>query len=137
MAGDDFVIGRHVYGSLYGIDRERAWDEAYLRNLVLEAVEAAGATLLDLRSWRVPGEKGGVSVIAVVLESHLALHTWPGYGYATFDAYTCGDKADPWKAWEVVVRGLRPKYYRVHYADRSQEPLPVELRAPEAPAGRG
>ncbi|MEB3846517.1 MAG: S-adenosylmethionine decarboxylase, partial [Desulfurococcales archaeon] len=71
---EDFIIGKHVYGSLYGIDKNKAWDEEYLRNLILRAVEASGATLMDLRSWRVEGEKGGVSVIALVLESHLALH---------------------------------------------------------------
>ena len=123
---EDFIIGKHVYGSLYGIDKDKAWDEEYLRNLILRAVEASGATLMDLRSWRVEGEKGGVSVIALVLESHLALHTWPEYGYATFDAYTCGEKADPWKAWDLVLRELKPKYYTVHYTDRSQKPIPYE-----------
>ena len=121
---EDFIIGKHVYGSLYGIPEDKAWDEEYLRNLIVRAVEASGATLLDIRSWRIEGEKGGVSVVALVLESHIALHTWPEYGYATFDAYTCGDKADPWKAWELVLRELSPKYYTVHYADRSQKPIP-------------
>ncbi|MEB3851997.1 MAG: adenosylmethionine decarboxylase [Desulfurococcales archaeon] len=131
-AGEDRVIGRHVYGSLYGIPANLAGDEGYLRDLVLRAVESSGATLLDLRSWKVPGKKGGVSVIAVVLESHIALHTWVEYRYATVDAYTCGDSADPWKAWETILEGLKPEYYTVHYADRSQLPQ----RAPHSPEGR-
>ncbi|MEB3806944.1 MAG: adenosylmethionine decarboxylase [Desulfurococcales archaeon] len=120
----DYIVGRHVYGSLYGIPREKAVDEEYLRDLIKRAVEAAGATLHDLRSWRIEGEKGGVSVIALVLESHIALHTWPHYDYATFDAYTCGESADPWKAWDLILKELKPKYYTVGYTDRSQ--LPVE-----------
>ncbi|MCE4600039.1 MAG: adenosylmethionine decarboxylase [Desulfurococcales archaeon] len=120
----DYIVGRHVYGSLYGIPREKAVDEEYLRDLIKRAVEAAGATLHDLKSWRIEGEKGGVSVIALVLESHVALHTWPHYDYATFDAYTCGDSADPWKAWDLIIKELKPKYYTVGYTDRSQ--LPVE-----------
>jgi S-adenosylmethionine decarboxylase len=126
---DDRVIGRHVYGSLYGIPRSLAGDEQYLRDLVLRAVEESGATLLDMRSWTVPGKKGGVSVIAVVLESHIALHTWVEYRYATVDVYTCGERADPWKAWRVILDGMRPEYYTVHYSDRSQLPAP----APGAP----
>ena len=121
---EEYIIGKHVYGSLYGIGKDKAWDEEYLKNIIIEAVEAAGATLLDIRSWRVEGDKGGVSIIAIVLESHLALHTWPEYGYATFDAYTCGDTADPWKAWNHLLEALKPKYYTVHYTDRSQKPIP-------------
>ncbi|NOZ30845.1 MAG: adenosylmethionine decarboxylase [Crenarchaeota archaeon] len=119
---NDFIVGKHVYGSLYGIPRELAENEEYLRELMKRAVEAAGATLVELKSWRIEGEKGGVSVIALVLESHLALHTWPNYDYATFDAYTCGDEADPWKAWDLILKELKPKYYTVHYTDRT-DPL--------------
>ncbi len=122
MAEEEYIIGKHVYGSLYGVPRDKAGDEEYLRKLVLDAVKAAGATLLDMRSWIVPGKKGGVSVIAIVLESHIAIHTWLEYGYATVDVYTCGGHTDPWKAWKVILDGLKPKYYTVHYSDRSQFP---------------
>ncbi|MCE4617724.1 MAG: adenosylmethionine decarboxylase [Desulfurococcales archaeon] len=123
---EDIVIGRHVYGNLYGIDPEILWDEDYLRSLILKAVEAAGATLLDLKSWRVEaGDKGGVSVVAIVLESHFSLHTWPSYKYASLDVYTCGETADPWKAFNVILDGLKPKFHVVHYADRSS--MPMEL----------
>jgi S-adenosylmethionine decarboxylase len=120
----DRVIGKHVYGNLYGIPKELASSEEYVRESVLEAVKASGATLLDLRSWRVPGPKGGVSVVAVVLESHIAVHTWVEYDYATVDVYTCGEHTDPWKAWNVIIEKLKPEYYTVHYADRSQLPRP-------------
>lgn len=118
----DRIIGRHVYGNLYDIDPAAAKDEKGLRELVIKAVERAGATLLDVRSWVVPGKKGGVSVIAIVLESHIAVHTWPEYGYATVDVYTCGENTDPWEAWKVILEGLKPRYYTVHYSDRSQLP---------------
>ena len=119
---EDRIVGKHVYGSLYGIPQDKATNEEYLRALIQRAAEAAGATVHEIRSWTIPGEKGGVSVIALVLESHLALHTWPWYDYATFDAYTCGGHTDPWKAWELILRELEPKYYTVNYADRSQHP---------------
>ncbi|MEB3774589.1 MAG: adenosylmethionine decarboxylase [Desulfurococcales archaeon] len=119
----DRIVGRHVYGSLYGVPRDKAMDEEYLRGLVVRAAEAAGATVHEVKSWVIPGEKGGVSVIALVLESHIALHTWPWYDYATFDAYTCGEHTDPWRAWRLVLEELKPRHYTVQYADRSQEVL--------------
>ncbi len=117
---DDIVVGKHIYANLYGIDRKVLEDEGYLRKVVLEAVEKAKATLIELKSWRIGGKKGGVSVIALVDESHIALHTWVEYSYATVDIYTCGAHTNPWAAFDVILAALSPKKYKVGYADRSQ-----------------
>ena len=45
--------------------------------------------LVEVNSWKFKGgDKEGVSVIALVLESHIAIHTWPVYNFATVDVYT-------------------------------------------------
>jgi len=82
------IIGKHVYGSLYGISEEIASNEEYLVDVVKKASELANMTLLEVRSWRLSGEKDEVSVIALVVESHIAIHTWINYRYATVDVYT-------------------------------------------------
>ncbi|NPA70088.1 MAG: adenosylmethionine decarboxylase [Crenarchaeota archaeon] len=114
------VHGKHVVGNLYGIDRKVLEDEEYLRRLVVEAAEVANMHVVDVRSWRFLGsDKEGVSVIALVIESHIALHTWPCYNYATLDIYTCGEKSDADKAFNYIVEKLRPRYYTKTYIDRS------------------
>jgi len=115
----DRVVGKHVYGNLYDVDLTVAGDEEKLRNTVIEAARIANMTLYEVRSWTFGGKKGGVSVIALVLESHIAIHTWVEYRYATVDVYTCGEQSDPWKAFDYIVKTLKPKYYTVNYADRS------------------
>ena len=115
----DRIVGKHVYGNLYEVDVDIAKDEDKLRQIVIEAAKIANMTLHEVKSWSFGGKKGGVSVIALVLESHIAIHTWIEYRYATVDVYTCGEKSDPWKAFEYIVRNLKPKYYTVNYADRS------------------
>ncbi|MCI4437986.1 MAG: adenosylmethionine decarboxylase [Ignisphaera sp.] len=116
---EDRIIGKHVYGNLYDVDLEIAGNEEKLREIVVEASKLANMTLHEVKSWSFGGKKGGVSVIALVLESHIAIHTWIEYRYATVDVYTCGEKSDPWKAFEYIVKQLKPKYYTVNYADRS------------------
>ncbi len=116
---EDVIIGRHVYANLYDVDPAVLSDEDYLRRIVLEAVDRANMTLAELKSWRVGGDKGGISIIALVLESHIALHTWPAYRYATLDVYTCGESGDPWAAFRHIVSALKPATYTVRYADRS------------------
>ncbi len=115
------VVGRHVYGELYGVDKAVAGDESALRELAVDAANVANAKVLEVKSWRIDDPvKGGVSVIALVLESHIAIHTWPYYDYATVDVYTCGDHTDPFKAFQLIVDRLRPRRYTVNFSDRSQ-----------------
>ncbi|MCD6368557.1 MAG: adenosylmethionine decarboxylase [Thermoproteales archaeon] len=119
MSKKNIVVGRHVYGNLYEVDSRLLGDKEYLEKIVINAVKIAEATLIEVKSWRIEGDKGGVSVIALIDESHIALHTWVKYSYATLDVYTCGEKADPWKAFNYIVKELKPKAYTVHYSDRS------------------
>ena len=118
-SSEDRVVGRHVYANLYDVNREILANEELLRNSVIKAAELANMTLVEIKSWTFGGKKGGVSVIAIVEESHIALHTWVEYNYATVDIYTCGDKGDPWKAFDYLLSVLKPKKYKVGYADRS------------------
>ncbi len=113
------MVGKHVYGNLYNCPVEIIGDEQRLRRIVTEAAEAANAKLWELKSWSFGGEKGGVSVIALVVESHIAIHTWVEYGYAAVDVFTCGESSDPEKAFDYIVRELKPERYTKHFVDRS------------------
>lgn len=112
------VIGRHVYGELYGCDPELLSDAEYLTWVVKEAVRVGGFTLLDVKAWKITP---GVSVVAIVLESHISLHTWPEYMFATVDVYTCGDKGDPFKSYKFIVESLKAKNYTMKYVSRDYE----------------
>jgi len=120
------VVGKHVYGNLYEVDVSVAANEEALKRVVLEAAELANMRVWDIRAYSFGGEKGGVSVIALVVESHIAVHTWVEHRYATVDVYTCGERSDPFKAFEHIVRALKPKFYTLAYADRSSKPVPRE-----------
>lgn len=48
--GKDSVVGKHVFGDLYGID------EKLLRDAVVKAAEITDMTLYDVKSWRFGGE---------------------------------------------------------------------------------
>jgi len=113
------VVGKHIYANLYGCDVNVISDEKKLSDIVKEAAKLAKAVLYELKVWKFGGDKGGVSVIGLVLESHIAIHTWPKYEYATVDVYTCGAHTDPWSAFKYIVSQLKPKNMSVNYADRS------------------
>ncbi len=112
------VHGLHVYGNLYGCDSELLKDEVYLTKVVKYAAEVANATILATYSYKF-GVTGGVSVIAIVAESHISIHTWPEHEYATVDVYTCGSKTKPLLAFDYIARSLNAKKVEVYISDRS------------------
>lgn len=110
--GIDCIVGKHVYGNLYGCDKRLISNERYLRRIVREAIKVAGMHLFELRSWKFESKKGGVSVIALITESHVAIHTWPEYEYATVDVYTCGEKSEPERLLTISSRSYRQRSTR-------------------------
>ncbi len=117
---EDKIVGKHLYANAYNPEEKRVFDDVeFLVNLVKEMVKAANATLVEVKGWSFGGKKGGISVIALVEESHIAIHTWREYNYLTIDIYTCGSHTDPWKAWKLFLEKVKPERYSVNYADRS------------------
>ena len=51
----------------------------------------------------------GISGVIVIAESHLAIHTWPEYNFASADVYTCGTEINPWRAYNYMVKRFKAK----------------------------
>jgi S-adenosylmethionine decarboxylase proenzyme len=99
------ALGRHLLGEFHGCDRELLNDPAHVRAELLAAVARSRATPIhDFVHTFTPH---GVTGLVVIAESHFAIHTWPEYGFAAVDLFTCGDTVDPWLAFEQLAKGLR------------------------------
>ena len=112
------VVGKQVYGELYDCDVEVLKDVERLKEIVVEASKIGNMTLLDVKAWKI-GDR--VSVMAIVLESHITIHTWPEYRFATVDVYSCGTHTDPKKAYLYIVQELKAEKYTIKEANRSSE----------------
>ena len=97
--------GSHLIIDLW--DAERLDDRDHIEQALIDAVKAAGATLLHIHLHTF-SEGGGVSGVAVLAESHISVHTWPEKGYAAFDVFMCGD-AEPKNALKVFEKAFSPK----------------------------
>ena len=71
---------------------------------MLGAAREAGATVVGQSFHKF--DPVGVTGIVAIAESHLCIHTWPEYGYAAADIFTCGEEFDPRKAAEVLIGKL-------------------------------
>ena len=101
--------GTHLVFDFWGADRLD--DLALMERAMVEAVLAAGATLLHIHLHHFT-PNGGISGVAVLAESHLSVHSWPERGFAAFDVFMCG-AADPVKSVAVLERYFRPQQVHV------------------------
>jgi len=100
------ALGRQLVVEFWGCNELINSQEA-LEQALRKAVQEANAVLLDVR---VHGfNPHGVSGVAIIAESHLAIHTWPEYGYAALDVFTCGEKTKPEAAIKVFRKLLQPE----------------------------
>lgn len=86
-------------------------DLPYLRTALLQAAEKVGATVIG-QSFHQFSPQGVTGVVAIA-ESHLCIHTWPEYGYAAVDIFTCGVGFEPRKAVPLVVESLQSAEHSV------------------------
>lgn len=112
------IRGRHIIGNLYECEPRKLCDIVFLTELVKRAAEAGNMTLLDIKSWKIGP---GASIVGIILESHIAIHTWPERKFAAVDVYSCGFKSQPERAFEVIASSLEAKHVEVKVLDRNYE----------------
>jgi S-adenosylmethionine decarboxylase len=102
-------VGKELIVELWDPSGIDLTDREAIRSVLLRAVRASGSTLI--RSY-VHHLNPGVTGFALLKESHISIHTWPEFGYAAFDFFTCG-KADSYKALEAVKEAFQPASVQV------------------------
>ena len=61
---------------------------------------------------------GGRSAVVIIEESHLSIHTYPEFGYAAIDVFTCGDQTDPYKCLKRLKSIFDPTYILINEVKR-------------------
>ncbi|WP_343759952.1 adenosylmethionine decarboxylase [Clostridium oceanicum] len=98
-------LGRHILVEFYNCDKKILNNNDLIEKYMNEAAIKSNATIVQscfhtFNPW-------GVSGAVIIQESHLTIHTWPEYGYASVDLFTCGDSVDPWIAFEYLEKNLK------------------------------
>ena len=105
------ALGKHLLLELKDCDKEVLNDLSFIRDTLLSAASEAGATVLGESFHQFSPQ--GVSGVVVIAESHLSIHTWPEYGYAAADIFTCGNSVQLEKAAEILIEKLGSKNHSV------------------------
>lgn len=113
-------LGKHLIIECWGCN-DGINDADVMRTAMIEAVQAANATLLDIYVHTFSPH--GVTGVAVLSESHLSVHSWPEYGYLAADVFTCGETTDPMAAVDVLRQYFQPTLVELQDLSRGISPL--------------
>ncbi|OHE55346.1 MAG: S-adenosylmethionine decarboxylase proenzyme [Thermodesulfovibrio sp. RBG_19FT_COMBO_41_18] len=98
------ALGTHLLIELKECNPEILKSLEKVRSIMVSAAKEAKATIIDI-SFR-EFNPFGISGLIVIAESHLTIHTWPEYGYAAVDIFTCGDVIKPEIAASYIIKNL-------------------------------
>jgi S-adenosylmethionine decarboxylase len=99
---------------------DNIWSLEKVEKALREATEKARVTLLEIVLKKF--KPYGISAVALISESHFAVHTWPEERYIALDIYTCGKKAVPEAAVEVFKRCFQPRRMKILELERGKWP---------------
>lgn len=106
---------QHVILDIWDADPKALRDPHILLQALRDGARASGATVLHAHSHNFDGD--GVSAMLILSESHAGCHTWPDLGFASFDAYTCGE-CETQRFIEPFVSAIKGKHVELRVVSR-------------------
>ena len=104
------TLGKHCFTEVYGCPFELLDNEEFLKQQIIESLNKTSLTLLDISSHKFNPQ--GVTIVALLSESHISIHTWPEEGSAALDVFTCGD-TNPEVAMMYMIEALQATDYNL------------------------
>lgn len=108
-------LATHVHLELWGVEGALLDDPTRLEQVLLNAAAAAKCTVIG--SVKHHFTPHGASVVVLVGESHLSIHTWPEHGYAAADILTCGETL-PEEGVKSLIGQMKPARSEVKHYER-------------------
>lgn len=102
-----YALGTHLLVELKDCNPDVLKDLNRVKDSLVNAAKQAKATIVDVSFHEF--NPFGISGMVVIAESHLSIHTWPEYGYAAVDIFTCGDIIKPEIAAQYLIEQFECK----------------------------
>jgi len=108
-------MGKHFLLNLYGCPFKLLNDPVILIDLLENAAYVSGAHVIQ--SIHKKFKPQGVTVLTLLSESHISIHTWPEDGNAAVDIFTCGD-SNPKIGCDIIIQQLCSTSHTLSYIER-------------------
>jgi S-adenosylmethionine decarboxylase len=95
------ALGSHLLVELRDCNPDILGSIDRVQDIMVSAAKEAEATIVNVSFHGF--NPYGISGMVIIAESHLSIHTWPEYGYAAVDIFTCGDLIKPQAAASYLI----------------------------------
>lgn len=100
-------IGKHILGELYGIRSDFINNLDELELIMRKGIEEANATICGILVKKFVPQ--GISIVVLLSESHVSIHTYPENGSVFFDIFTCGTNCRPEEFVKYIIKEMKPQ----------------------------
>ncbi len=114
--GEYQFYGRHLVVSFKDCSPEALSNIDGLKDAFIRAVNACGATCLSTADFVF--EPNGLTMVALLSESHASIHTYPEFRSCFVDLFTCGTKCSNEAFKSVLIDYLKPEIIDDVYLER-------------------
>jgi S-adenosylmethionine decarboxylase proenzyme len=120
-------LGRQLIAEFIYCSQKILNDRREVEKAVKEGIKESGLSLVNITGKKF--DPVGVTLIAVISESHIAIHTYPEARHASIDIFTCGNgSAAVNKLLKILKSKFKPKTVRVMEVHRGN---PIEVKQKE------
>ncbi len=118
-------FGTHIFADLYGCNATKLDNLNYIQESLKNAAIISGATCVDEKFHKFSPQ--GVTGVIVLQESHISIHTWPEYKYASIDFFSCGGKVDGQKGIDYLIQNIEAKMCQTKIEYRGDKQLALNI----------
>jgi len=125
------MFGPHLMLDCYGCDENKLKDLEFVLKFLDDLPDLIGMhKIAEPHAIDYPGkpdsfDKGGVSALVIIAESHISIHTFPSYNYMNVDIFSCKN-FDVNKAVEFIIKSFGVKRFEKKLLYRGLE-FPKEI----------
>lgn len=115
------TIGKHLLVDLFDCQCKAGMlnNTVFLLKIANNIVELSGNTVVDIARHSFKPE--GATLVLLLAESHLSIHTYPESKYVSIDIHCCGDKTNPNNALDYIYNTFRPKMIKTAVCMRGMQ----------------
>jgi S-adenosylmethionine decarboxylase proenzyme len=100
-------VGQEISCVMKGIESSLLKNNSQLKKILLKALKECNFKILKLVSHNFTPH--GFTIMALLSESHAAIHSYPEYSALYFSLYSCRGPKDAEKTFKIIKKKLNPK----------------------------